>query len=249
VLTTTDILSQRAEALRQDVCELLDRSSMSQMERDWGSAVWMGPTGTWGELDVEGGRLQSRVLDEYGRFHDTLRVLLQGQPADALRQLEESNETVREILEQSQLSWLGSIDEARTRALAALDEQLALLDRLHDRGEAIDLHVPDTNALLHNPELERWEFAASPRFELVLPPSVLVELDELKVNHRNPDVRAKAEGLITRIKGYRARGQLTRGCRFASRSARSAPLQPNLSWGSRFHGWTRGTATIASSPR
>ena len=46
---------------------------------------------------------------------------------------------------------------------------------------------------------KRWEFANSPQFELILTPSVLVELDELKINHRNADVRDKAEGLITRI--------------------------------------------------
>jgi hypothetical protein len=33
----------------------------------------------------------------------------------------------------------------------------------------------------------------------------------LKINHRNEDVRAKAETLISRIKGYRARGRLTAG--------------------------------------
>jgi hypothetical protein len=46
---------------------------------------------------------------------------------------------------------------------------------------------------------------------LVLVPAAMVELDELKINHRNPDVRAKTEGVISRIKGYRARGQLTQG--------------------------------------
>jgi predicted ribonuclease YlaK len=86
-----------------------------------------------------------------------------------------------------------------------------LLERLHDVGEGADVFVPHTNALLHHADLEKWAFAGSSDFEVVLCPSVLVELDELKVNHRNADVRAKAEGVITRIKGYRARGQLTQG--------------------------------------
>jgi predicted ribonuclease YlaK len=33
----------------------------------------------------------------------------------------------------------------------------------------------------------------------------------LKVNHRNADVREKAEGLVRRIKGYRDRGSLRDG--------------------------------------
>jgi predicted ribonuclease YlaK len=103
------------------------------------------------------------------------------------------------------------VEEARQRALSALDKQCSLLDRLHDGGEGADVYLPDTNALLHHVDLERWAFPDSERFELVLGPSILVELDELKINHRNPDVRQKAERLISRIKGYRTRGQLTRG--------------------------------------
>lgn len=209
--TTTETLLDRITAIRNGIGELLDRSSMSQMERDWGSAVWIGPTGAWGDLDVDARRIQSRVLEEYGRFHDTMRVLLRGLPPDGLSELDSSNETIREIIEQSKLSWIDSIDEARTRVNEALDTQAALLERLHDVGDGADIFVPDTNALLHHPDLEQWAFAGSSDFEVVLCPSVLVELDELKVNHRNADVRAKAEGLITRIKGYRARGQLTRG--------------------------------------
>jgi predicted ribonuclease YlaK len=74
------------------------------------------------------------------------------------------------------------------------------------RGSGLDTYLPDTNALLYHVDLDRWSFADSATFELVLAPSVLVELDELKVNHRNPDLREKAEGPIRRIKGYRDRG-------------------------------------------
>jgi len=204
---------------------------MSQMERDWGSAFWAGPTGTWGELDVDARRIQTRVLEEYGRLHDTMTVVLRGLSPDALSELESANETIREILEQSKLSWIDSVDEARTRANQALDTQAALLERLHDRGGGADVFVPDTNALLHYPDLERWEFEGSLESELVLCPSVLVELDELKVNHRNADVRAKAEGLITRIKGYRARGQLTQGVplRKPTSKIRALGTEPRMS--------------------
>ena len=97
------------------------------------------------------------------------------------------------------------------KAHAAIDAQRGLLDRLHDAGWCLDVFVPDTNALLYNIELGDWAFPGSSSFELVLAPSVLVELDELKVGHRNHDVREKAEGLIRRIKGYRGRGRLTDG--------------------------------------
>jgi predicted ribonuclease YlaK len=71
--------------------------------------------------------------------------------------------------------------------------------------------VPATKALAWNPDLEKWLFAGVWRFTLVLTATVLGELDRLKVEHRNPDFRAKAEGVINRLKSYRRRGELSRG--------------------------------------
>lgn len=170
-----------------------------------------GATSQWSDLDVEGRRVQSRVLEDYSRFFETIGVLLRAQPPDAHGELEEADTTVREILEQSSLSWIDTIEEARAKAIEAIDTEVALLERLHNAGEGADVFLPDMNALLYHPDLELWEFPDSERCELVLGPSILVELDELKVNHRNPDIRVRAEGLISRIKGYRGRGQLTAG--------------------------------------
>jgi predicted ribonuclease YlaK len=49
------------------------------------------------------------------------------------------------------------------------------------------------------------------RFEIVLGPSVLMELDQQKINHRREEIRDRALALINRIKGYRGRGALTAG--------------------------------------
>jgi predicted ribonuclease YlaK len=73
------------------------------------------------------------------------------------------------------------------------------------------IYVPDTNALLFNPDLENWRFPDVPTFKVVLTPTVTSELDHLKINHKVETVRDKAEGLIRRIKGYRSRGRLTEG--------------------------------------
>jgi len=209
--TATKILVRHAAEIKEGVAELLERSALTHMGRHWGDAVWLGPTGRWSDLDLEGRRIQSRVLEDYSRFFETMTVLLREQPADARRALEEADKTIRKILEQSALSSIDTTDEARTKAIKAVDTQVALLERLYDVGDGADVFLPDTNALLYNPDLEHWELPNSDRFELLLGPSILVELDELKVNHRNPDVREKAEGLISRIKGYRGRGQLTAG--------------------------------------
>jgi predicted ribonuclease YlaK len=71
--------------------------------------------------------------------------------------------------------------------------------------------IPDTNALLFNPDLQDWDFDSVGQFTLVLTTTVLAELDKLKVDSRSESVRQKSEQLIRQIKGYRDRGRLTEG--------------------------------------
>jgi predicted ribonuclease YlaK len=93
--------------------------------------------------------------------------------------------------------------DARKKTHEALDVIVSKIADLYDSSDGTPIYVPDTNAILANPELEEWKFGH--RFTIHLTPTVLRELDEMKV-HRNPDVAAKAEGVIRRIKGYRDRG-------------------------------------------
>ena len=71
--------------------------------------------------------------------------------------------------------------------------------------------MPDTNALLYNPVLEAWQFSDFSCFTIMLTPTVLSELDRLKVEHKNVDIQKRADKLIRQIKEYRRRGLLTDG--------------------------------------
>lgn len=233
--TTTELLLERIARIRDGIDRLLDRSSIYDTSSEAAPVVVIGPTRRWADLDVEGRRIQSQVLEEYRRLFEILIVLLRGLPQVALKELERADAAIREVLEQGQSTWTRSAEAARVKAHRALDKTAELLEGLFDQGGGVDVFVPDTNALLHHPHLEEWVFPSSTRFELILCPSVLTELDELKVNHRNPDVRAKAEGLITRIKGYRGRGVLTEGVPLRKpNTIRALAMEPrmteSLSW-------------------
>jgi predicted ribonuclease YlaK len=96
-------------------------------------------------------------------------------------------------------------------AIEALQTQFNLLKNLYDPATGDVFCVPDTNALLYNPSLEKWGFDGVTSFTIVVPPTILSELDALKINHRNETVRQKAETLISQMKEYRRRGRLTEG--------------------------------------
>jgi len=228
--TTTELLGERGDRIAADIAALLDRSSIKHFNPNLGGAFYFGPTGRWGDLGTEGRRLQSKILSEYGRHHALLAVLLRDQPEDSAHDLEEADKTILGVVDQSHDTWVKTIDQARRDVLGSFEVTKGLVERLHDAGGGEVAYVPDTNALLHNVDLDAWTFGDSPTFELVLTPTSLVELDELKVNHRNPEFRDKAEGLIRRIKGYRARGSLADGVQLRAglSTIRSVAEEPRL---------------------
>jgi hypothetical protein len=73
--------------------------------------------------------------------------------------------------------------------------------------------VPDTSALLQNPEIQSYSsITGSPRTTVVhVLPVVLRELDDLKDRGRTPELRGKAQAVMRRFKGLRDKGSLADG--------------------------------------
>jgi rRNA-processing protein FCF1 len=167
----------------------------------------------WGELDDPSRQIQSRVLEEYRRFSSILEVLFKAQPEDTLKTFQEEKKLILNVIQQQwdEHTYFGNCSKALDTARKALNTQVSLLKRLYSISENKYVVIPDTNALLFNPELQEWSFELVRQFTIVLLPTVLSELDKLKMDHRSESVRQKAEKLIRQIKEYRRRGRLTNG--------------------------------------
>ncbi len=244
-------IGERIEDLRGLLREFLleDSGSLRDINEPSGSVVFVGPHYAWSDVDQEGRRLQSRLLDDYTRLAALVRALLKTLPVDGANKLEEAQRELGELIDQSHLTWVETREEAFARAEQALDKQLELIAHLYDAAEGDPNYVPDTNALAWNPELETWRFAGVQRFTLVLTATVLGELDRLKVEHRNPDFRAKAEGMINPLKSYRGRGELARGVILRRNVSTIKTIASSRRSKRRCPGSTPTTMTTASSPR
>jgi rRNA-processing protein FCF1 len=211
--TVSEAIRERVEAQRELLREfLLEHSGgLRDLNRSDSSIFIVGPSRSWAKLDQDGRRLQSQLLEEDTRLSALICALLSNAPKDSAKELKASQESLRELIDQSHLTWVKTTDEAFAEAEKALNTQLELIANLYDPIEGTPIYVPDTNALLWNPDLEQWRFDDAPRFTLVLTATVLGELDRLKINHRNEAIRERADGLIRRIKGYRTRGELGAG--------------------------------------
>lgn len=79
--TVTDLLAELAsdiKALAKDL--LLNHSRLKQDDPDRLIVILAGDY-YWEPLDDEGGRVRSKLRDDYGRLHAVLKVLLRTQPS------------------------------------------------------------------------------------------------------------------------------------------------------------------------
>jgi len=212
--TITDNLIEMSEDIQNLLNDLLmNYSSIYNVNKPGDSIVLISPSGDYAyeKLTEQGRQVQAELLEKYHRFYELVNVLLRNQPKDTLVELSKVNKILLNTIEQNNKTWCKNTTEALDKAVQALKMQCKFLNRLYDPFEGEVIFVPDTNALIYNPNLESWTFLECPQFSLFLLPTVLSELDLLKINHRNVEVRNKSESLIRRIKEYRRRGKLTTG--------------------------------------
>jgi len=206
--TVFDNVSQAAEDLRHLLEELLLKHSA--LDRDHSGLIATTGNHTYRKLNEGGVLLQGKLVKDYRQFNAIVRCLLREQPKTTISTLRNAETVLERAIEQER-TWCTTTSEALEEASGALQALIDLLSRLYDPSLGESFYVPDTNALFYNPKLESWKFAESPKFSLILLPTVLSELDRLKISHSNPGLCKKAETLIRQIKEYRRRGRLIEG--------------------------------------
>lgn len=209
-VSTASRLKSRLGEIVDGLARLSAEIPVSWSDRDSGSVVFICPEYYWEDLSPEQRAVQIRLKRSYEAVSE---LLLTRAPNDLVRQLKDADHQFRVWLELKSnwsLSSDTSANEAKLRtAGAALGEILAVLEVTGD-GEI--LVVPDTNSVLGSPDPAEYRpIVEADAFTFMLLPTVLGELDRLKVEHRNPDVREKAKAVITRIKGWRQQGSLSVG--------------------------------------
>lgn len=235
VKTVIEILNQDCEQLKKLFEELILKYSKIYRWNEPGDFISSAYPYSWKELPDKGKQQQSRIFKEYLHFAERSRLLLLNQPSDYVASFDESKNEIIAIINQES-TYLSTKGKALSEVCKNLDNQNKLLDNIYNQSSGRILYVPDTNALLTNPRIEQWRFADVSEFEIILTPTVLSELDKLKITYKVESVREKAEGLIRQIKGYRGRGKLNDGVPLVNgiSTLKSIAVEPNfnktLSW-------------------
>jgi len=230
--TLADNLREMADQISRMLQELLlQYSSLYDRTRERSPVILITPHPyAYRDLSEAGRQIQSRLQEEYKRYRALLETCLKGAPRDIYDQFLEADRVILRTIEQEPTEY-ETTQQVLSKANEALQTQLRLLDNLYDPKPGSILLIPDTNALLYNPDLEKWRFDDIQCFTLVLVPTVLQELDELKNDYRKrEDFRQKVESLINRIKEYRRRGSLHEGVPLVKGQSTlmAIALEPNM---------------------
>lgn len=179
-------------------------------ERESGPIViWPNPY-LWQKLPQSGQQIQEALYESYGRLRDTVLTLLRGRVPQVQKSFERADKTTTNFVTQKVAS-SRSVEKVVQQVTEAVDKLISLVADATDGSDHRPVFVPDTNALLHSPQIENWTFTDAQKFRLVLTPTVLSELDQLKVVGRVEGLREKAERIIRQIKEYQRRGSLSHG--------------------------------------
>jgi len=185
----------------------------------------------WAPLDSQHLALLGAARDDADLWLGACRTTLSLAAPEHLEQFDELAETVRRmyIRTANAAGPTTETTEGNARTLnGAIDKQFALADQLPNahEPEALIL-VPDTNALLKDPNLEDWELGDRDS-TIVIVSQAQAELDALKAGDRK--VAGKAAGLIRRFKEYGRRGNTLGGVPLAGRRMfREVPIRPDMS--------------------
>jgi len=202
------LLREDAEAIIDHLRTLLDMSGIVvRGEETIAGFVVVSPYGNnvWASLSTEGRRVQARVNELYREFNERLDLLLDGAIEDLRCSHHGEMTFVLSVIQQHHCTSNIHVSEYTDAVEAAVRRQVALISNLYSGAEE-PVFVPDTNALLYNLDLGAWNVLRPEGVTIVLVPTVLAELDKLKVSATAEKFRDKVDSAIRRIKGYRVQG-------------------------------------------
>jgi hypothetical protein len=238
VKTIKDNLLEMLNTIMADTRTLIERySSIKPINQPVDSVLFISTAGchSWQELPTEGKQLQTRILSTFRSFSELMRAIIPRLSRASQKTCREAIGTLYRLIEQHDRTWCENTGEAVRKVDEAVGKLKSVFDHFDLTGDETYV-VSDTNALLTNKHLEKWNFKGISHFCIFLIPTVLSELDRLKDNHRNEQVRRKAKGLIHQIKEYGRRGRLVDGVTVVKNRitlktvAREPDMESTLSW-------------------
>jgi len=210
--TTLERLLGDLDRIQQKLEDLIKFAPVLRFDESVAGLIIIRPKYYFGELSSNQKHEQLQIKRQYERWIERVAILCTGAPKTLRSSLNKADREFRNWLELSSNWSIKPDTESNMVEVHRAAEQLRDILRVFGMAGGNPIVIPDTNALLHAPDpVDYRRLVSAQSFTFLLLPTVLHELDELKILHRNPDIRDRATQIITRIKGWRNQGVLVDG--------------------------------------
>lgn len=209
--TFVEHLTIQLDSIKQTMFELLDNSRIKTRRDDHHSSiVVIAPRQYWDSPTEIEQTLQIKLKQLYGLWIETFKLFTENSPEASKRKIDETDKFVKNWIEKkSDWGIPNTINEAKTEFENNIKFYYDTLNLYSNNGDKQIIVVPDTNALIQEPDPKAYkQLIGSDRMTIIFLPTVLSELDELKLKSSSPDFQKKVKSVITRLKGYRQQGNL-----------------------------------------
>jgi rRNA-processing protein FCF1 len=207
-------LKNKLQTIEDKMLKFLDESEIERLRDDPNSPiVFIGPPFYWKELKEIGKIMQMELKKLYSEWFEHFYLLLTNASNQTIEEAKETNSFITEWIEHcSGWSTPSTIEEAKTKFKEGIKFFYDYLKILRNSRDNSLILIPDTNSLIDEPDITKYScLVGTSQYTIILLPTVLEELDKLKIHHREPKFRNKIESIIRRIKGFRNQGELSKG--------------------------------------
>lgn len=233
--TTVQRLRSQLTEIQHQLQEFIAQAQVRWFDRHVGGFVLTGPDYYFDKPTPDQVRRQSAIKTAYLDWFERLSLLFRSAPNDLEKRLKDGDDRVRKWIELGTNHSIGPDLQLNSRRVADDLREFFEILSLRD-GPGRLLLLPDTNAVVAVADIRRFlKLSGSNVLELVLLPTVLSELDNLKIFARDQQFRDKVAKTVRRIKGWRKQGSLHAGITLyggitVRAIAREPRMAESLSW-------------------
>lgn len=219
-LTYRERLAAELQAMRGDFRAVIHDSTIVNIDpnrthSEWGDFIGF-PIWDWAPSDDGLQTARMTLLGRFRAWNPRFRLLFPHATPDVEQGMYEALERLHDWLvrEPGSHGVPASIEQAQQQLGETFDVLTRLLTLLPPDDFRVRLTV-DTNTLIDDPDLAVHTASLGGRYMAHLLPVVLREIDDLKRNGRNQDIRDNAKRADRRLKGLRTNGDVLTGVRVA----------------------------------
>jgi len=163
----------------------------------------------WGSKKENHEIYQIELIKQFNDFLEYLTLIEPLLPQKKLTELKKTTNLIWYWIEEKQSAPGPNLESSIKRFNSELERYAEVIKLLNFTEVASEkILVPDTNALISHPELSDYALVFPSKINIVIPPTVISELDKLKVNHKSEDIKNKVRSIISHLKGYRNQGDI-----------------------------------------